>query len=107
MPHAEEVGCLRQQLGIPSGQRHEICRGLHAEQNAIVQAAYEGVCIRDAFLYCTTAPCSICLKMIVNAGIRRVYYLEPYEDELSQRIASESGIELVRVNSPSRGGELP
>ncbi|MFH1809789.1 MAG: cytidine/deoxycytidylate deaminase family protein [Pseudomonadota bacterium] len=97
MPHAEQVGCIRDKLGVPSGQRHEICRGLHAEQNAIIQAAYQGICIRDADLYCTTAPCSICIKMIVNAGILRVYYLEDYHDELSRSIAAEAGVALIHV----------
>ena len=97
-PHAEEVGCLREKHGVPSGQRHEICRGLHAEQNAIIQAAYQGTCIRDADLYCTHYPCSICMKMIVNAGIIKVFYLEPYEDELTKQMASEAGIELVNFS---------
>ncbi|MBN2358769.1 MAG: cytidine/deoxycytidylate deaminase family protein [Deltaproteobacteria bacterium] len=97
MKHAAEIGCLREQRGIPSGQQVEICRGLHAEQNAIIQAAYQGICIRGAVLYCTSAPCTTCLKMIINAGIQRVYYLEPYSDELNARIAEESGIELIRL----------
>jgi len=104
MQHAAEVGCLRQQRGVPSGQRAEICRGLHAEQNAIIQAAYQGICIRDSVLYCTNAPCTICIKMIVNAGIRRVYYLEPYQDELSASIAAEAGIELVQLSGASGEG---
>lgn len=94
MAHAAEVGCLRERLQIPSGQRHEICRGLHAEQNAIIQAAYQGIGIRGGAMYCTNAPCSICMKMIINAGIERVIYLEHYQDDLSREIALEAGIEL-------------
>jgi dCMP deaminase len=95
LPHAEEVGCLRSHLNIPSGQRHEICRGLHAEQNAIIQAAYHGHAIKDADMYVTTHPCSICAKMIINAGIRRVYYLEGYADPIAKMIIEESGLELI------------
>lgn len=98
--HAAEVGCLREQMNVPSGQRHEICRGLHAEQNAIIQAAYEGVCIKDSDIYCTNSPCSICLKMIVNAGIKRVFFLERYEDDLTQKIAAEAGVALIPVTLP-------
>lgn len=97
MAHASEVGCLREKMGVPSGQRHEICRGLHAEQNAIIQAAYQGISIRNADLYCTTAPCSICMKMIINAGIRRVYFTEDYQDSLSRGFAEDAGIELVHL----------
>ncbi len=105
MPHADQVGCIRDKMGVPSGQRHEICRGLHAEQNAIIQAAYQGICIRGADLYCTTAPCSICIKMIVNAGIPRVYYLEEYQDDLSRDIAAEAGIALIPLAAEAAGGE--
>ena len=97
MAHASEVGCLREQMGIPSGQRHEICRGLHAEQNAIIQAAYQGISIRGSDLYCTNAPCSICMKMIINAGINRVFFLEDYDDKLSKGFAHDAGIELVQL----------
>lgn len=103
LAHAEEVGCLRTELGIPSGQRHEICRGLHAEQNAIVQAAYHGVAIKDADMYVTTHPCSICAKMIINAGIRRVYFLEGYADPIARMIIDESGLQLI----PCGPGGLP
>lgn len=95
LAHAEEVGCLRTELGVPSGQRHEICRGLHAEQNAIIQAAYHGVAICGADMYVTTHPCAICAKMIINAGIRRVFYLEGYADPIAKMIIEESGLELI------------
>src|SRR5512135_1336683 len=74
--HCLDVGCLRERMGIPSGERHELCRGLHAEQNAIIQAAFHGVSIRDAVLYCTNLPCIICAKMLINAGVRRIVHLE-------------------------------
>ena len=79
------MGCLRQEQGIPSGERHELCRGLHAEQNAIIQAAYHGVGIQGATLYCTNHPCIICSKMIINAGINRSCYEEGYADALAAR----------------------
>ena len=90
--HCSETGCLREQLKIPSGERHELCRGLHAEQNVIVQAAKHGVNIDGATLYCTNSPCIICSKMIINAGIKEVIYLDGYPDILSKEILDESGI---------------
>mgnify|MGYP003590389998 FL=1 len=93
--HCEETGCLRAKLNVPSGERHELCRGLHAEQNAIIQAARHGVNIDGATLYCTTMPCIICTKMLINAGIRRVVYAEGYADELAREMIQESGIEVV------------
>lgn len=92
--HCGEIGCLREQTGTPSGQRHELCRGLHAEQNAIIQAAYHGTSIAGATLFCTTLPCSICFKMLINAGIREVIYAEGYPDELSQRLLQEAEIAI-------------
>jgi len=97
LTHCEEVGCLRERLGIPSGQRHEICRGLHAEQNTIIQAALHGISLKGAEIYCTTFPCIICSKMLINAGIERIYYIEGYPDELSKDMLDEAGIELVKV----------
>lgn len=94
--HCSETGCLREQLGVPSGERHELCRGLHAEQNAIIQAARHGVNIDGATLYCTTMPCVICTKMLINAGIRRVVYDQGYADELARAMIAESGIEVAR-----------
>jgi dCMP deaminase len=97
--HCEEVGCLRENSSIPSGTRHELCRGLHAEQNVIIQAAYHGISIRDATLYCTNKPCVICSKMIINAGIKKIYYEEGYDDALSDELFGEAGLELVRLKS--------
>lgn len=96
--HCEEVGCLRQDSSIPSGTRHELCRGLHAEQNAIIQAAYHGFSIRGADLYCTNKPCVICSKMLINAGIRKIYYAEGYDDLLSEQLFEEAGVLLERLN---------
>ncbi len=95
--HCEDIGCLRQQLGIPSGQRHELCRAIHAEQNAIVQAAAAGISIQGATLYCTTQPCVLCAKMMINAGIKRILYKGDYPDELSLSLLSEAGVEVIRV----------
>ena len=85
---------MRQQLGIPSGQRQEICRGLHAEQNAIIQAARYGTNIMGASIYVTTQPCVTCAKMIINAGIEEIVYQNPYPDELSMSMLEEAGIKL-------------
>jgi dCMP deaminase len=95
--HCLEIGCLREKLNIPSGERHELCRALHAEQNAIIQAAVHGVAIRGASLYATNQPCIICSKMIINAGIVRVVYDSGYPDEMSMGLMTEAGIELIKA----------
>ena len=95
LKHCSEVGCLRQQLNVPSGTRHELCRGLHAEQNAIIQAASSGANTTGATLYCTFLPCVICTKMIINAGIKRVVFKGYYPDDLAVQMFSETNIELV------------
>lgn len=92
--HCLETGCLREQMGIPSGQRHEICRGLHAEQNVIIQAAIHGVSLAGAELYCTTQPCLICTKMLINCGIRTIWHSQSYPDELAEIMAKEAGVKL-------------
>ena len=97
--HCIETGCLREQLKVPSGQRHELCRGIHAEQNAIIQAAYHGVSIKGATLYCTNLPCSICSKMIINAGIRCILYQSGYADDMSRDMFDEAGVEVVHIES--------
>lgn len=99
--HCGEVGCLRETLNVASGERHELCRGIHAEQNAIIQAAYHGVSIAGASLYCTNLPCSICTKMIINAGIKTIYYQAGYADQLSQDLLKETPIEVVHLASLS------
>jgi dCMP deaminase len=104
--HCLEAGCLRERLNIPSGERHELCRGLHAEQNAIIQAARHGTNIDGSTLYSTTMPCMICSKMIINAGIRRIVYEEGYSDRLAQEMIEESGVEVDKFHTPKvTGGE--
>ncbi len=98
MEHCLEIGCLREKRGIPSGERHELCRGLHAEQNAIIQAAYHGVEIREATLYCTNHPCIICSKMIINAGIQKVVFEGGYADALADEMLKESRIKIEKFN---------
>lgn len=92
LSHCGDIGCLRAANNIPSGQRHELCRGLHAEQNAIIQAALHGVAIEGATLYCTHQPCSACTKMIINAGITRIVYHDGYPDQLALELIQEAGI---------------
>jgi dCMP deaminase len=94
--HCEEVGCLRENSSVPSGERHELCRGLHAEQNVIIQAAYHGISIVGSTLYCTNKPCVICSKMIINAGIEKIIYEEGYNDDLADQMLTEAGIERER-----------
>ncbi len=94
-PHCREVGCLRERLHIPSGERHELCRGLHAEQNVIIQAAMHGVSIKGGAFYITHKPCVLCAKMICNAGIKDVYYQGDYPDQLAAGIFQEAGVKLV------------
>ncbi|MCX5863565.1 MAG: cytidine/deoxycytidylate deaminase family protein [Deltaproteobacteria bacterium] len=95
--HCLDIGCLREQQGIPSGERHELCRGLHAEQNAIIQAALHGFSIEGATLYCTNMPCSICSKMLINARIEKIYYKEGYADNLSSLLLAEAKVPVVQL----------
>ena len=97
LPHCGEVGCLRTILGIPSGERHEICRGSHAEMNAIAQAASVGTSTAGAAIYCTHEPCSFCTKAILNAGIRRVVYVHPYPDELARTMRADAAVTVDRL----------
>lgn len=94
LSHCREIGCLRRELEIPSGERHELCRGLHAEQNAIIQAAVHGVAIKDSVLYCTHYPCAVCAKMLVNAGVAALVLAENYPDTLAKEIFCEAGVEV-------------
>ena len=103
LKHCLEVGCLREKSGIESGKMHELCRGIHAEQNAIIQAAYHGVSVNGAVIYCTNQPCSICARMIINAGIQKIYYQSGYADYLAKELLAEAGIELKQINSENRG----
>ena len=96
--HCEEIGgCMREKLGVPSGERHELCRALHAEQNAIIQAATLGVSIEDSTIYITHQPCVICANMIINAGITRIVVKEGYPDQLSVDILKEAGLRIVML----------
>ncbi|MDD1765656.1 MAG: cytidine/deoxycytidylate deaminase family protein [Methanomassiliicoccales archaeon] len=96
LSHCGELGCIREQNQIESGTRHELCRGVHAEQNAVIQAAYFGVSIKDAAMYTTNFPCVLCSKIIVNAGIKEVVYKDQYVDKLSVDILNESKVVVRR-----------
>lgn len=93
---AELGGCYREQMNVPSGERQELCRALHAEQNAIIQAAVHGVKLENVTAYCTTMPCVTCAKMLINADVRRIVYEADYPDELSRQMLVEAGVEMVR-----------
>jgi dCMP deaminase len=101
--HCLDVGCLRDQLGVPSGERHELCRAIHAEQNAIIQAAVHGVAIEGATLYCTHRPCILCAKMLINCGVKEIHFLEGYPDELSSALFAEAGVVVTQETLPSTG----
>jgi len=97
LPHCYEIGCLREELKIPSGERHELCRGLHAEQNALLQASLHGVSVKDSMLYCTNQPCIICAKMIINAGIKEIVMLEGYPDKMSMDFFKKAKIAVRKA----------
>jgi len=96
LPHCLDVGCLREELKIPSGERQEICRGIHAEQNALIQAAKFGISVDGSMIYVTHHPCVVCAKLLINAGIREICYLEDYPDELSKSLLKEAGVVMRR-----------
>lgn len=98
LKHCSEVGCTRANYNIPSGERHELCRGLHAEQNAIIQAAVFGIAIEGATIYTTLSPCILCTKMIINSGIKRIVLREHYNDPLAIEMLEESGITVVKMS---------
>jgi len=95
--HCEDTGCLRERLSVRPGERHELCRGLHAEQNVIIQAAYHGATTKGTTLYSTHMPCIICSKMLVNAGVEKIFFLNGYPDSLAEEMLSEANIESVRL----------
>lgn len=101
--HCSEVGCRRQAAGVPSGERHELCRGVHAEQNAIIQGARHGISLEGGVAYITTQPCSICTKMLINAGIQEIIYEGDYPDEMSRQLLKEAGVFCHKYKS----GTLP
>ena len=100
--HCDTTGCIREQLNVPPGEKHELCRGVHAEQNTIIQAALNRSTLADSVLYCTNYPCAICAKMIINAEIKIVYVLEHYPDNLAKELFAEAGIEVLFVDMKNK-----
>jgi len=103
LPHCEEVGCLRDQKNVPRGERHEICRGLHGEMNALLQAAGYGMQTSGSTLYSTTFPCSLCAKMLINAGVERVVVEHDYPDDLAKEMLGEAGVAICVLEVESCG----
>jgi len=101
LPHCLDVGCLRDQQGIPSGERQELCLGLHAEQNAIIQASHHGTSMEGSTIYITLAPCVTCAKMIINAGIKKVIYSDTYSEQMAMDIFRRAGVEVVQWQGTS------
>ena len=97
LAHCIDIGCIRKKLKIPSGQRQELCRGLHAEQNVIIQAVNHKVDLKDSILYVTNQPCATCTKMLISVGVKKIIILEGYPDELAKRMLREAGIKLIRA----------
>ena len=97
LAHCLDIGCIRQKLKIPSGQRHELCRALHAEQNALIQASLYGISVKDATLYATNQPCIICAKMLINAGIKEIVIADGYPDKMAMEFLKEAGIKIKRI----------
>ena len=98
-----QLGCMRNKLNIPSGTRHEICRAIHAEQNAIIQAGLHGIMIKGATLYCTHSPCILCAKMVANAGIVRFVMCTEYADKSYKELFKETNIEVLKIGTPDLG----
>jgi len=96
IPHCEVTGCLREEKKVPSGQRHEICRGVHAEQNLVAQAAFHGVETEGSTVYCTHQPCIICTKILINAGIEKIYFKHAYSDPFAEKLLEKSNIDLIK-----------
>ena len=107
LEHCSETGCLRERLGVPPGERHEICRGIHAEQNAIIQAAYHGVSLQGATIYTTHFPCSLCIKMIINASIDTIVASRDYPDDLAKALLSESTVSVRQFEAQQAGEAGP
>jgi dCMP deaminase len=95
--HCADVGCIRQQMNIPSGTRHELCRAIHAEQNLIIQAAIHSQTLEGCDVYCTTQPCIICAKMLIGCKVKNIYYHEGYNDPLSEEMFKEAGINFIQL----------
>jgi dCMP deaminase len=97
LAHCLDIGCIRQKLKIPSGERHELCRALHAEQNALIQASLYGISVKDATLYSTNQPCIICAKMLINAGIKEIVIADGYPDKMAMEFLKEAGIKVKKI----------
>ncbi|MGE5396006.1 MAG: deoxycytidylate deaminase [Chitinophagales bacterium] len=97
LAHCLDVGCLREEQGIPSGHRYELCRGVHAEQNALINAAIYGVSTMDSVLYCTNQPCILCARMLINAGVKRIVHQGDFDDNLALKFFNEAGVEVVEL----------
>jgi dCMP deaminase len=104
LSHCDVVGCLREQRNIPSGSHHELCRGIHAEQNAVIQAAKHGIAMDGATAYCTHQPCVLCAKILLNAGVVDIVYMHPYPDLLSEEILAEARVVPRRIEPPAKVG---
>ncbi len=104
--HCSIEGCLREKNNIPSGERHEICRGLHAEQNVIIQAAVFGIQIKNSILYCTNTPCIVCAKMLINAGVMEIIFSGDYPDDLAKQMLDESKIKLRKLKNKNNKANL-
>lgn len=102
LPHCEEVGCIREDKDIPTGERHELCRGVHAEQNAIIQAAVFGTSIEDGKIYTTNHPCVVCAKLLINANISEIIYDNDYIDSLAKEVLSQSKVKVRRFKLKNR-----
>ncbi|MFA6130177.1 MAG: cytidine/deoxycytidylate deaminase family protein [Candidatus Omnitrophota bacterium] len=97
LKHCVEIGCIRQKMKIPSGERHELCRALHAEQNALIQACLHGISVKGAVLYATNQPCVICAKMLINAGIKEIVIAEGYPDKLALSFLKQAKIKIRKI----------
>lgn len=97
LKHCIEIGCLRLKLNIPSGERHELCRALHAEQNALIQASLHGISVKGATLYATTQPCVICAKMLINAGIKEIVITQGYPDKMAMSLLKQAKIKVRKI----------
>lgn len=100
--HCSQIGCIREKYKIPSGERHELCRGLHAEQNVLLQAALYGISLKDSVLYCTNQPCIICAKMLINAGIKEIIIADGYPDKLAEEFLKEAGIRIRKLKNKDK-----
>ena len=97
LKHCFEIGCMRQKLKIPSGERHELCRALHAEQNALIQASLHGISVKGSTLYSTNQPCVICAKMLINAGIKEIVIAQGYPDKMAMDFLKQAKIKIRKI----------